>query len=246
MILRRLGNKTKIALEIQKHFPEHKLYVELFFGAGGMFFNKPKAKYNILNDGDSDVYNLFQVVRERPEDLIKAWQEVPLHEDLWNNWKRNQEADPVWKACRFLMLSNFGYMGKGNTFRWVSGNSQQRILDMMGVTRELLFGVEFMNTDFRVALRRIPSRALHSNGYTFVYADPPYLGTAHNYQSGFTEDDSRALFACLSESQVKWAMSEFDHPLILELAKDYGCKVHVIGERKNLMNRRTEILVTNY
>ena len=44
MILRRLGNKKKIAKEIQKYFPEHKIYIEPFFGAGGMFFNKPKAK----------------------------------------------------------------------------------------------------------------------------------------------------------------------------------------------------------
>ena len=62
MILRRLGNKKKIAKEIQKYFPPHKIYIEPFFGAGGMFFNKPKAKYNIVNDLDSDVFNLFQVV----------------------------------------------------------------------------------------------------------------------------------------------------------------------------------------
>ena len=60
MILRRLGNKKKIAKEIQKYFPPHKIYIEPFFGAGGMFFNKHKAKYNIVNDLDSDVFNLFQ------------------------------------------------------------------------------------------------------------------------------------------------------------------------------------------
>lgn len=41
MILSRIGNKTQIADEIQKYFPEHRNYVEMFFGAGGMFFNKP-------------------------------------------------------------------------------------------------------------------------------------------------------------------------------------------------------------
>ena len=44
MILKRLGNKKKIAKEIQKYFPEHKIYIEPFFGAGGMFFNKPKKQ----------------------------------------------------------------------------------------------------------------------------------------------------------------------------------------------------------
>ena len=37
MILRRLGNKSKLATKIQKHFPAHKIYIEPFFGAGGMF-----------------------------------------------------------------------------------------------------------------------------------------------------------------------------------------------------------------
>lgn len=62
-MLRRLGNKSKIAKEIQKHFPKLDAYIELFFGAGGMFFNKPKAKYNFLNDNDSEVYNLFKVLQ---------------------------------------------------------------------------------------------------------------------------------------------------------------------------------------
>ena len=69
MILRRLGNKSKLAVKIQQYFPKHKLYIEPFFGAGGMFFHKPKAKYNILNDLDSDVFNLFQVVTLRKNEL---------------------------------------------------------------------------------------------------------------------------------------------------------------------------------
>ena len=46
MMLNRKGAKTKIAKDIQKHFPKHSAYIEPFFGAGGMYFNKPKAKYN--------------------------------------------------------------------------------------------------------------------------------------------------------------------------------------------------------
>lgn len=36
MILRRLGNKKRIAKEIQVYFPYHKIYIEPFFGAGGI------------------------------------------------------------------------------------------------------------------------------------------------------------------------------------------------------------------
>ena len=78
MILRRLGNKSKIAKNIQEYFPEHTTYIEPFFGAGGMFFNKPRAKYNFLNDLDSDVFNLFQVATNRNQDLIDLFLQMPI------------------------------------------------------------------------------------------------------------------------------------------------------------------------
>ncbi len=115
MILRRLGNKRKIAAKIQPHFPQHHIYIEPVFGAGGMFFNKPKAKYNILNDLDTDVYNPFQVVSDQMEELKSAFKSLPVHQDLWGHWKKNTKTDPIQKALRFLFLSNYGYLGKPET-----------------------------------------------------------------------------------------------------------------------------------
>ena len=109
MILRRLGNKKKIAKKIQAYFPPHKIYIEPFFGAGGMFFNKPKAQYNIVNDLDSDVFNLFQVVMNQKEELEKAFYITPIHSDLLNYWKENEETEPIKKAVRFLFLSNLTF-----------------------------------------------------------------------------------------------------------------------------------------
>ena len=70
MLLRRLGNKQTIAKKIIKYFPKHDIYIELFFGAGGLFFNKQPAKYNFLNDIDNDVYNCFNVLLRHKKELI--------------------------------------------------------------------------------------------------------------------------------------------------------------------------------
>ena len=113
MILRRLGNKKKLAEHIQTYFPPHKIYIEPFFGAGGMFFYKPKAKYNIVNDLDSDVFNLFQVVINQKEEFEKAFYDMPIHSDLLEYWKENEETEPIRKALRFLLRSNFTYSGTG-------------------------------------------------------------------------------------------------------------------------------------
>ena len=41
-------------------------------------------------------------------------------------------------------------------------------------------------------------------------------------------------------------MSEFDHPFILQQASDRDLHVHILGERRALNSRKTEILVSNF
>lgn len=125
MILRRNGNKSQIADKIIPYFPPHKIYVEPFFGAGGMYFNKPKVKYNFLNDIDSDVFNLFMVVKENRQELYKRIEQMPIDQNLMRYWKKNQEEDPIWKAVRFLFLSNFTYLSKGYNVKFTADNSKR-------------------------------------------------------------------------------------------------------------------------
>jgi len=149
VILRRLGNKKKIASEIIQHFPDHKIYIEPFFGSGGMFFNKPKAKYNIVNDLDSDVFNLFQVVMSQKSELEKAFYIMPIHSDLLDYWKKHEETDPVKKALRFLFLSNFTLFGAGRTLRSGTGNNKMQFYKMIDATFDMIADVKFFNKDFR-------------------------------------------------------------------------------------------------
>jgi len=241
MILRRLGNKKKIAQEIQKYFPPHKIYIEPFFGAGGMFFNKPKSKYNIVNDLDSDVFNLFQVVMNQKEELEKAFYIMPIHSDLLDYWKKNEEVEPIKKALRFLFLSNFTFMGTGEQMRTRGDNVKKDFYNYIDRTFDAIENVNFSNKDCVKFLNSIEYR-----GGEFIYNDAPYLETANNYSDGFSRDQSLELFDTLEETKCKWAMSEFNHPFILEQAEQRGLNVIVIGERQNIKNRRIEILVTNY
>lgn len=248
MILRRLGNKSKIAKEIIKYFPPHKIYIEPFFGAGGMFFNKPKAKYNIVNDIDSDVFNLFDILMNRKEEFEEMFKLMPIHSDLISYWKNINEDCNLKKALRFLALSNFTLNGTGNNIRSnVLENPKIEILKQIKFTLEYMQDVKFLNEDFRKFLSMLAFRP-NSNEITssFIYADHPYIETADNYSDSFKEQDSIDLFNCLEETGCKWAMSEFDNPFIIEQAKQRNCHVHIIGARQNLKNRRTEILITNY
>ena len=250
MILRRLGNKGKIADKIQTYFPVHKIYIEPFFGAGGMFFNKPKAKYNIVNDLDSDVFNLFNLVMNQKEELEKAFLLMPIHSDLLDYWKKNEETEPIKKALRFLFLSNLTVMGTGNSIQGGIYNDKISFYDKIEPCFKYLDNVKMFNTDFKEFLNR--KIAFGESGFscgiedTFIYCDPPYLGTDSNYSNNFTEEQTKDLFKTLIDTRCKFAISEFDHKTVINEAKENGLNVIYIGERQNLKNRRTEILITNY
>ena len=251
MILRRLGNKKKIAKKIQAYFPPHKIYIEPFFGAGGMFFNKPKAKYNIVNDLDSDVFNLFQVVMNQKEELEKAFYLMPIHSDLLDYWKKNLETDPIKKALRFLLLSNFTLMGTGNTLSYGDGNTKNVLLKKTNLTFELLKNVWFNNTDFASFLIVATAERVGAKKDIFIYADPPYLDVDKKQNevykiSTWSRDNVTSLFDTLQATKCRFAYSEFDNPFIIQQANERGLNIIEIGERQNLKNRRTEILVTNY
>ena len=124
MLLTRLGNKKSLSEKIYPYFPYHKMRITLFFGAGGMYFNTPKSKYNIINDLDDDITNLYLVVSEEPNQLIDAIYSVPISKSLLKYWRTYTPKDPIQKAVRFLLLSNFTYLGKGDTIRFGVGKER--------------------------------------------------------------------------------------------------------------------------
>lgn len=245
MILNRLGNKTKIAQEIQKYFPVHDIYIEPFFGAGGMFFNKPKAKYNFLNDFDDDVYNLFRQLIDNKAQLVYWIENTPITETLIKEWAHGKREDlPIHNAIRFLFLSNFLLYGKGSTLRIGAVNPKREILKNIEFTFNYIKDSYFFNCDFRKIFSKCDYKS--NIDKCFTYADPPYLGTSDNYSNSFKEADSFDLFETLRGGGTRYAISEFDHPYIIKQANDRGLFIHEIGTRANLKNRRMEILITNY
>jgi len=246
-LLRRLGNKQAVAKKILPYFPPHDIYIEPFFGAGGMFFNKPRAKHNFLNDNDDEVFNLYMVVLEERERLKFELSRMPVHQSLWKHWKTNIPEDRVLKAVRFLFYSSFGYMGQGDTLHFVDTDLKR---PMLKEVERIDFGnAKFDCNDFETFIRKVTifDKSTWFDA-VFIYCDPPYLNQVHNYQEGdaWNESELARLFDVLEWRGCKFAVSEFDNPTVIQMAKDRGLQVHIIGERQNMKNRRVEILITNY
>lgn len=250
MILRRLGNKKRQAEKIIHHFPSHKVYYELFMGTGSIFFRKPKSEYSILNDLDNDVFNLFTVVKDSYIELLNLFIITPINEELFYYWKHHKELDPVRKALRFLYLSSFSYLGKSDTFRLIHSDCTYKVkLESLIQDCSLYMKTSMLRSkDFRLFFNDIYVSDKHIGlKDRFIYADPPYIETEDNYNTPkWTNADSLDLFNVLEETNIRFAMSEFNHPFIIDQAEKRGLNIIEIGERRNLKNRKIEILITNY
>jgi DNA adenine methylase len=248
MILTRLGNKRKMAKNLIEYFPAHTMRIELFFGAGGSFFYLPKAKYTIVNDLDDDITNLYMIVQNNLEEFRRQVMLVPISASLMKYWKKNYETDPIKKAVRFIFLSNFSYMGKGDTLRLGLDNAKKTILNNLDKTFLQLQDVKIMSKDFREVLPSISfSKGLNDKEKCFVYMDPIYLGTEHYYSvPQWAEKDSLDCLDIMVECGIRTAMSEFNNEFIVREAVKRNLNIIPVKSRANIKNRKTEILITNY
>lgn len=248
MILGRLGNKSRLVDNIYPLFPQHDCRITMFFGAGGEFFNTPRAKYNVINDLDKDVFNLYKVVIEKPDELIETLTYTPVSATLLDYWKQNVPDDEILKAVRFLLISNFTYLSKGDTIKYGVGREKEAILKRIKKCRLRLGDARIMSEDFRNVLSKISfSERVLPKRRAFIYMDPIYLDTTHNYKvPNWDKTDTEDLFKIASECGIRCAISEFDHPFVIECARKYQMLVTFISNRRNIKNRRNEVLITNY
>lgn len=243
MIYRR-GNKRRIAKHIISLFPAHEHYIEPFFGAGGIFFNKQKAKYNFLNDNDDEVYTFFKVVsnKDLKSDLIDKIQDLIYHQSLFNFYKKTKFEDDINKAIRFLYLSFFSLYAGYETFRSVLITRNEIIKIIENIFDFIKDNCFFYCLDFRKFLE---IDNFSRSNKKFIYADPPYLNT-ERYKTNFKLEDFKDLVNILIDKKTLFAISEFENELVLDYVKSKNLNVIKLLERQNVKNRKTEILITNY
>ena len=249
-MLNRLGNKRKLLPSLLPLFPAGATtFIDMFAGSLAVscaMLNR--AKYVISNDADRDVSNLYQVWRDRPAELADALETVPYHSDILRRFREQPETDEIWRAVAFVYKSNFSFLAKGETLKFGASNARQIALNAIRDGFAAINRIQFMSCDFRDVLGRICWRHERDKRSAVVYCDPPYVNTdcAAYGAAPWTEQDTVDLFALLSQSGLRFAVSEFDGGFTRDLAREHGLTVTTLGERRNIMNRKTEILITNY
>lgn len=75
-----VGNKTAILPILYKAFPlDYSRYVECFGGSASVLLGKPRIdKFEVYNDFNHDLYNLMHCIKEKPAQLIRELQYMPI------------------------------------------------------------------------------------------------------------------------------------------------------------------------
>ena len=85
------GGKQKMLKYILPMIPEHKIYVEPFFGGGAVFFAKKPVKVEFINDHDGEVINFYKVLKHQFP-ALKKMIDCTLHSEF-----QQKEARKIYK-----------------------------------------------------------------------------------------------------------------------------------------------------
>lgn len=196
-VLKYPGAKNRLAEWIISFIPEHRVYLELFFGSGAVFFNKDPAKIETLNDLDGEVYNLFKVIRDRTEEFAKSLEMTPYsREEYENAYKKVSDETELERARKFMVRCWLG-MGSSNVYKngfrsSQQGNSPKTTKHWGELPDRVLLAAERLK---HAQIEKLPALELlkrYDTPDVFIYLDPPYLpGTRKRLSVQYRNDRKR-------------------------------------------------------
>lgn len=218
-ILKYPGGKWRIANWIISHFPEHKVYLEPYFGSGACFFNKTPAYIETINDLNSDIANLFRVCRESPEELSKLINLTPFCRDEFIACYERSD-NPVEQARRTIVRYHQSF-GTSNSSKKSWRNVQtyggprcatmwNNLPDIVAEVCVRLKEAQIENTNALTLIQR------YNDKNTLIYCDPPYLRSLRKKNMYAVEMDDDAhieLINILKTSKSKIILSGYDNEL---------------------------------
>lgn len=249
-----IGGKKALREEVVRRFPlEVPRYIEVFGGAGWVFFHKDPSPFEVYNDYNRHLSNLFHCVQEEPEALIAqlryAINSRNEFERICDALDQELPATLVKRAAWFYQRLRFSYAAGLKSYAcqphdlWTDfpliRNANRRLKDTI---------VE--NQDFERLIRH------YDQPDSLFYCDPPYHGTEDYYQNlgkeGFTERDHIRLRDTLLTIQGKFLLSYNDDSFVRQMYAAPGIQIEPVTRLNNLRQRYEtgsqfpELLIANY
>lgn len=218
-----VGGKSLLASRIVELLPKHSCYVEVFGGGGSVLFRKYSSKHEVFNDINSDLINLYRVVRNRRDDFIRAMDLVLVSREEFDRFLEMDpnSLDELQRAVRFFYIvkTAFGAKVAGSSFGTsVSSPNRLNPLEIDRLVRNVhsrIARVTFENLPYAKLIEKYDSDS------TVFYLDPPYFGVEDYYGKNiFSSADFAVLAEILAGISGKFILSINDCPFIREVILD--------------------------
>ena len=244
----RVGGKSKLRKTILGMIPKHTCYIELFFGAGWVYFGKETSKIEVVNDIDKELINLFRTIKYHAPEIDRLLEYEFSGRDIFEEYKNCtlEYMTEIHRAIRVLYLITQSFGGKGNNYGYgTTTRPGQQIFynDMLLKLRDRLKNTYVENLSFEKIIDK------YDREHSFFFCDPPYIETC-DYGNKFKEEEHRELSDKLKNLKGKFLLTINDHPLSRELYKDFNIKEvqvnYSVSKEAKARGKYNELIITNY
>lgn len=218
-----------------------------------LFHKEPGRDFEVYNDFNGLLTNLYRCVREKPEQLIEALRYVLNSREDFERARaaldKNSPASDVERAALFYQIIRYSYAAGLKSF----ASQPHDMWDNFPLIRQAhrrLKDVVIENQDFGRLIRH------YDREESFFYCDPPYHNTEGYYQNigedGFTERDHIRLRDTLLSIQGKFLLSYNDDEFIRDLYSAPGIQIESVTRLNNIRQRYDpncqfeEVFIANY
>lgn len=244
----RMGGKSKLRKTIIEMIPNHTCYIELFFGAGWVYFGKEPSKVEVINDIDRELINLFKMIKYHSPEIERQLEYEFSGRDIFEEYKHCtiEYLTEIHRAVRFLYLITQSFAGKGNNYGYGTNTRPSPQIFYSNVLQELkerLRNTYVENLSFEKIIDK------YDREYSFFFCDPPYFETA-GYRNVFGEKEHLLLRDKLKNIKGKFLLTINDHHDVREWYKDFNIIEtevnYSVSKEKKGRGKYGELIITNY
>lgn len=244
----RMGGKSKLRKTIIEMIPNHTCYIELFFGAGWVYFGKEPSKVEVVNDIDKELINLFKMIKYHSPEIERQLEYEFSGRDVFEEYKHCtiEYLTEIHRAVRFLYLITQSFAGRGGVYGYgTSTKPSPQIFykNVLGELKERLRNTYVENLSFEKIIDK------YDRDYSFFFCDPPYFETT-GYGNTFGENEQLLLRDKLSNLKGKFLLTINDHERVREWYKYFNIKEvqvnYSVSKEAKARGKYNELIITNY
>ncbi|MDI9864455.1 DNA adenine methylase [Flectobacillus sp. DC10W] len=252
------GGKQSMLKEILPRIPEHKVYVEPFFGGGAVFFSKPQSGFEVINDINNNLITFYKVLKydfealqHRIDETFHSREQHTVAKREYIQSLKNIES-PLVTAWAVWVQTNLSFGSKINSgFGYDRfGSCALRIFNKKNdFTSEYQERMRKVTIECYDALKVIKA---YDSEDAFFYIDPPYVSSDQGHYKGYDSDDFVRLLDLCGSLKGKFLLSSYPETILDEYIQNYNWKHERIVKnlsvdgKKNKGKKKTECLTWNY